>query len=455
MVPNAEIGDYATIVRRSGDEFYMGSITDEKARDLDVDLDFLDKDKKYVAEVYSDAHNVDLEENPEAVSIQKVIVSHKDTLVTSMATGGGQAVRMYPASKEERKDLPKYKDPKLKLSYGHVPEAIQSNDEFQVTAEAENNSEVVTGKKVQLMVNGKLVAEEKIRIAPHSTKEVTLSYDKLFEPGKYKVQVDGLSVNQVEVNEKEPTFEYSDLSVTADGERIMAEAAVTNFGTTSGTTTVPFTVNGEEVETKDVEVPAQAGGGTQKVTFTYDTNGKADAYNVSIGNLVPEPIAMPLINLAGNWLFQKGDNETWKSPEFNDTNWQEVTLPRSWEDHSNYLEDDTYGWYRKAIHIPKEWKGYSLKVKLGKIDDVDQTFMNGQIIGESGTFPMGEGEQGMISAWDWEREYTIPADIIKYGEENLISIRVFGAKGGGRLYDGPLGQIELVKVKEDVADYNP
>ncbi|WP_221569117.1 glycoside hydrolase family 97 catalytic domain-containing protein [Alkalihalobacillus sp. TS-13] len=449
MVPNAEIGDYATIVRRSGEEFYIGSITDEQARDLDVDLDFLDKGKKYVAEIYSDAHDADLEENPEAVSIQKVIVDRDDTLIASMATGGGQAVRMYPASKEERKELPKYKAPKLELSYQHVPEVIQSNDEFQVTVEAENKSEVVTGKTVQLMVNDEQVAEEKIRIAPHSTKEVTLSYNKLFEPGKYKVQVDGLGVNQVEVNEKEPTFEYSELSVTADGERIMAEATVTNYGTTAGTTTVPFVVNGVEVETKDVEVPAQAGGGTQKVTFTYDTNGKADAYKVSIGNLVPEPIAMPLINLAGSWLFQKGDNETWKSPEFDDSRWQEVTLPSSWEDHSNYFEDDTYGWYRKAIHIPEEWKGYSLKVKLGKIDDVDQTFMNGQMIGESGTFPTGEGEQGMTSAWDWEREYTIPAEVIRYGEENVLSIRVFDAKYGGGLYDGPLTPIELIKEDED------
>ncbi|WP_347553223.1 glycoside hydrolase family 97 catalytic domain-containing protein (plasmid) [Pseudalkalibacillus hwajinpoensis] len=449
MVPNAAIGDYATVVRRSGDEFYIGSITDEQARDLDVDLDFLDKGKKYVAEIYSDAHDADLEQNPEAVSIQKVIVSHKDTLVASMATGGGQAVRMYPASKEERKELPKYKDPKLKLSYQHVPEAIQSNDKFQITVEAENKSEVVTGKTVQLMVDGEQVAEEKIRIAPHSIKEVTLSYNKLFKPGKYKVQVDGLGVNQVEVNEKEPTFEYSNLSVTADGDRIIAEATVTNYGTTSGTTTVPFTVNSEEVETNDVEVPAQAGGGTQKVTFTYDTNGKADAYTVAIGNLVPEPIAMPLINLAGSWLFQKGDNETWKSPEFDDSSWQEVNLPSSWEDHSNYFEDDTYGWYRKAIHIPEEWKGYSLKVKLGKIDDVDQTFVNGQMIGESGSFPTGEGEQGMISAWDWEREYTIPAEVIRYGEENVLSIRVFDAKNGGGLYDGPLTPIELIKEDED------
>ncbi|MFB4164547.1 glycoside hydrolase family 97 protein [Alteribacillus sp. JSM 102045] len=108
MVPNSEIGDYITVVRRSGEEWYIASTTDEEVRDLDVELDFLDNGQRYVAEIYSDGPETDWETNPTPVSIDKVIVDSKDTLVASLAAGGGQAVRLYPAAKEEVKELPGY-----------------------------------------------------------------------------------------------------------------------------------------------------------------------------------------------------------------------------------------------------------------------------------------------------------------------------------------------------------
>ncbi len=108
-------------------------------------------------------------------------------------------------------------------------------------------------------------------------------------------------------------------------------------------------------------------------------------------------------------------------PDFDDSQWQEVTLTSIWEDHSDYHEDYVYGWYRKTIDIPAEWEGHALKVKLGKIDDVDATYSNGQKIAQSGEFPTGEGEEGMISAWDWDREYEIPTEAINYGEKMLLA----------------------------------
>ena len=43
-MPNGEVGDYATIVRkdRNSDDWYLGSVTDENARTLEVKLDFLE-----------------------------------------------------------------------------------------------------------------------------------------------------------------------------------------------------------------------------------------------------------------------------------------------------------------------------------------------------------------------------------------------------------------------------
>lgn len=52
MVVNAKIGNYITIARKdkASDDWYVGSATDVDARDLSIDLSFLDKDREYMAE---------------------------------------------------------------------------------------------------------------------------------------------------------------------------------------------------------------------------------------------------------------------------------------------------------------------------------------------------------------------------------------------------------------------
>ena len=62
---HAKIGDYVTIARKNGDCWYVGSITDENARELTLKMDFLDNDVKYIADIYYDAEGADYEKNPE------------------------------------------------------------------------------------------------------------------------------------------------------------------------------------------------------------------------------------------------------------------------------------------------------------------------------------------------------------------------------------------------------
>ncbi|GGM38670.1 alpha-glucosidase [Paraliobacillus quinghaiensis] len=101
FVPNAQIGDYITVVRRSGEEWYIGSTTDEHARDLEISLDFLNKEQEYVAEIYSDSPDADLQTNPSAVAVNKVVVDAEDSLVASLVAGGGHAVRIYPVGENK------------------------------------------------------------------------------------------------------------------------------------------------------------------------------------------------------------------------------------------------------------------------------------------------------------------------------------------------------------------
>jgi hypothetical protein len=107
QVINAEIGEYVTIARRSGDEWYVGSGTDDSSRTLSIPLDFLDTGT-YVAETYSDAPDADIDENPTAVAIHEGLVDASTTIPAPMIDGGGQAIRLRPATEDEAASLPAY-----------------------------------------------------------------------------------------------------------------------------------------------------------------------------------------------------------------------------------------------------------------------------------------------------------------------------------------------------------
>ncbi|HEX4286137.1 MAG TPA: glycoside hydrolase family 97 protein [Terracidiphilus sp.] len=92
-VLNGTPGEFVTIARQHGRQWYLGSLTDWTARDLRVPLSFLGNGK-YVAEIYEDA--ADAEQNPKNVSIRKQSVQGTDTLRLHLAGGGGCAIRFVP-----------------------------------------------------------------------------------------------------------------------------------------------------------------------------------------------------------------------------------------------------------------------------------------------------------------------------------------------------------------------
>jgi hypothetical protein len=97
-VLNGEIGDYITIARRSGAEWYIGSITDENARVLSVDLRFLEPETTYIARIYADAPDAHYKTNPKAYEIRKQQVTRDTILNLELAPGGGQAIVLIPES---------------------------------------------------------------------------------------------------------------------------------------------------------------------------------------------------------------------------------------------------------------------------------------------------------------------------------------------------------------------
>ena len=93
-----KIGDYVAVARKTKgqDEWFVGAITDEEARTLDVSLDFLPRGKSYVAEIYADGPKANWRTNPLPVGITRRAVTSASRLKIAMAPGGGQAIRIRP-----------------------------------------------------------------------------------------------------------------------------------------------------------------------------------------------------------------------------------------------------------------------------------------------------------------------------------------------------------------------
>ena len=87
-----EPGEYVAIVRRAGEDFFLGAATDGSAREIEIPLTFLEKGKSYEATIYSDGDDAHWETNPTSYKIEKKTVSSHDTLFIKMAAGGGCAV---------------------------------------------------------------------------------------------------------------------------------------------------------------------------------------------------------------------------------------------------------------------------------------------------------------------------------------------------------------------------
>lgn len=93
-VLDAVIGDYVVTARqeRGGSDWYLGAITDENARTLDIPLSFLGKGK-WMAQIYEDTPQTSYENSPETYQYREVEVSAKDVLSLRLATSGGCAIR--------------------------------------------------------------------------------------------------------------------------------------------------------------------------------------------------------------------------------------------------------------------------------------------------------------------------------------------------------------------------
>ena len=93
-VIHGRIGEWAVIARRSGAEWFVAGMNSGEERTLDVPLDFLARDRKYAAHIYSDDPSVPTRTH---VRVEQRPVDATTTLKLTMSPQGGQAIRIAPA----------------------------------------------------------------------------------------------------------------------------------------------------------------------------------------------------------------------------------------------------------------------------------------------------------------------------------------------------------------------
>ncbi len=157
-----------------------------------------------------------------------------------------------------------------------------------------------------------------------------------------------------------------------------------------------------------------------------------------------------VIELKSGWKFMNNDNPEFAKPDYNDANWKSISVDKPW-DKQGYPPKKGFGWYRIKVVIPSSLKENaflkdSLIFHLGKIDDFDQVFLNGFLIGENcknvpyGTKPNNTFKNLEDSYWNEERNYSLPVNDprIKWDQENVLAIRVYNWGGPGGVYSGDL-----------------
>ncbi|ELY86392.1 alpha-glucosidase [Natrinema altunense JCM 12890] len=256
-VLDAAIGDYMITARRKGEEWYVGAMTDEHGRALEVPLDFLESASgrwrghetgkgtghgegrgsrkghernqgggtghtkgKYVAEVYSDGIDASYDGDLEAVRIDEAVVDESATLLASTVGSGGTAVRLRPATDADLETLPRYEQPSQEVDVS-IDEETFVREPF-ITATGSNDGDYIGGTNVELVVDGEVVGVENVRFAPGATDEPFAFGATIDAAGTYDVTVrtlegDPLASRTVTVTPPETVASFDDPSGDDDG----------------------------------------------------------------------------------------------------------------------------------------------------------------------------------------------------------------------------------------------
>ena len=143
-----------------------------------------------------------------------------------------------------------------------------------------------------------------------------------------------------------------------------------------------------------------------------------------------------------NAKFRVGDDASWSGVSVDESSWRNISNTTTWTSQGVKCENG-FGWYRYHVNIPKSLLDKSdlketVDFKMGKIDDADEVYLNGKLIGKTGRFP--SDAKGYLGQWNTPRLYSVKVNsgLIKWDADNVIAVRVYNAGDPGGMFSGPV-----------------
>lgn len=155
--------------------------------------------------------------------------------------------------------------------------------------------------------------------------------------------------------------------------------------------------------------------------------GRLGIYETHVPNIA--------INLAGVWKFHPGDNLDWATENADESEFVPIPVPGTWS-QAGFGDIDGFGWYRTTFAYNNEFSDDSLVMVLGRIDDLDEVFLNGTRIGGMGDLSNPDHDTG-VAYYREPRGYFFPASLLK--KNNTLAVRVYDQRQTGGIYTGPVG----------------
>ena len=153
------------------------------------------------------------------------------------------------------------------------------------------------------------------------------------------------------------------------------------------------------------------------------------------------------LDISKEWKFSPdtgnaGMQEQWYAPAFDDAGWKILDAGLRWEDQG-YPDLDGYGWYRKTVTVPKQWKGKKVWIKFGAVNDAYDLFINGRQVSSYGASKY---------SFAGKPSFTEVSKDLLYGRSNLIAVRVNDWGNSGGLWRLP---VILTTDKKETDLYKP
>jgi sialate O-acetylesterase len=179
----------------------------------------------------------------------------------------------------------------------------------------------------------------------------------------------------------------------------------------------------------------------------YDDYQDGGLLSNPVGIYIDEDHKLLDYPIRGQWKFQLGDNKQWKSVSYNDESWSLVDVPAEWE-QQGYVDYDGYAWYRKEFRIPSDLVNKDLFLSLGKIDDIDYVYLNGEFIGS--VYDLEKDHEYRRKGYEYNarRIYRIPGGLLEANKKNVIAVRVYDSGIRGGIYEGPVGFMTRENVEK-------